>query len=233
MKHPKRWLIVPAAGIGRRMQAECPKQYLRIQSRFILDITLSRLLDSVAFDGCMVSLNPSDQWWVSTEASADERISTCLGGHERSDSVLAALQALSERASPDDWVLVHDAARPCVHPADLERLITVLADHPVGGLLAAPVSDTLKRGTGSDVPEVAETVDRRGLWRALTPQMFRYGLLTEALQSAGREQHPVTDESSALEFFGKMPVLVEGRTDNIKVTVPADLELAGFLLSRS
>ena len=214
------------------MQAECPKQYLRINARFILDITLSRVLDSIAFAGCMVPLNGSDHWWPDTEASKDSRIQTCTGGAERSDSVLSALHALSEQVDGDDWVLVHDAARPCVHSADLARLVDTLEDHPVGGLLAAPVADTLKRAESGVAPEVIETLDRNQLWRALTPQMFRYSMLVDALERARRAGHLVTDESSAMEFSGNMPVLVEGRPDNIKVTVPADLDLAGFILSR-
>lgn len=232
MTSPKLWLIVPAAGIGQRMQAECPKQYLRIDSRYILDITLSRLLDSAHFAGCMVPLNPSDHWWPDTEASRDDRIQTCTGGAERSDSVLAALHALAEQVGEDDWILVHDAARPCVHQDDLVRLIETLSDHPVGGLLAAPVADTLKQGGKGANPEVTATVDRRRLWRALTPQMFRYSMLVEALERAREKGQPVTDESSAMEFSGNMPLLVEGRPDNLKVTVPADLDLAGFILSR-
>ncbi len=226
------WLIVPAAGIGQRMQAECPKQYLRIDSRFILDITLSRVLNAAQFAGCMVPLNPTDHWWPTTESSQDERIQTCLGGAERADSVLAALRALAGQAGDDDWVLVHDAARPCVHGEDLSRLIDTLSDHPVGGLLAAPVADTLKKAGPGENPEVQETVDRRPLWRALTPQMFRYSSLVAALEKALEAGLPITDESSAMEFSGTMPVLVEGRPDNIKVTVPADLDLAGFILSR-
>ncbi|MBW7469400.1 2-C-methyl-D-erythritol 4-phosphate cytidylyltransferase [Marinobacter sp. F4218] len=232
MTTPKLWLVVPAAGVGQRMQAECPKQYLRINSRFILDITLSRLLDSVPFSGCMVALNSADHWWPDTGASADHRIQTCTGGTERSDSVRAALLALAEQVAEDDWVLVHDAARPCVHPGDLHKLVETLSDHPVGGLLAAPVADTLKKvGKGTN-PEVLETVDRGHLWRALTPQMFRYRMLVNALERAHESGHRVTDESSAMEFSGNMPLLVEGRPDNIKVTVPADLDLAGFILSR-
>ena len=236
MTDPKLWLVVPAAGIGQRMQAECPKQYLRIESRFILDITLSRVLDSAEFAGCMVSLNPADTWWPTTEASQDARIQTCEGGAERADSVLAALRALAGQARDDDWVLVHDAARPCVHPDDLGNLIASVAEHPVGGLLAAPVADTLKKAEPGDKPHVQATVDRRPLWRALTPQMFRYSALRTALEKALAAGQPVTDESSALEFSGAvsgtMPLLVEGRPDNIKVTVPADLDLAGFILSR-
>ena len=232
MTSPKLWLIVPAAGIGQRMQADCPKQYLRIDNRFILDITLSRLLDTGLFAGCMVPLNTEDQYWPSTDASADGRIQTCSGGVERADSVLSALRALPGQVADDDWVLVHDAARPCIHAADLTNLVSTLSDHPVGGLLAAPVPDTLKRAESSQLPEVIETVDRSQLWRALTPQMFRYSMLANALESALKAGRPVTDESSAMEFSGNMPVLVEGRPDNIKITVPSDLDLAGFILSR-
>lgn len=232
MPAPELWLIVPAAGVGQRMQGQQPKQYLRIDQRFILDITLSRLMDSARFAGCVVPLHPADHWWPDTEASRDSRIQTCIGGSERSDSVLSALHAMAEQVRDDDWVLVHDAARPCLHSRDLSHLIDQLYSHSVGGLLASPVADTLKRGGPGELPEVAETVDRTGLWRALTPQMFRYRMLREALEAAVAGKFLVTDESSAVEFSGNMPVLVEGRPDNIKITVPADLALAGFILSR-
>lgn len=232
MTTPRLWLIVPAAGIGQRMQAGQPKQYLRINHRFILDITLSRLMDSAPFAGCMVPLHPADHWWGDTEASDDSRIQTCTGGSERACSVLSALRAMAEQVEDDDWVLVHDAARPCLHTRDLSNLIDRLYNHPVGGLLAAPVADTLKRAGAGELPEVAETVDRTNLWRALTPQMFRYRLLVESLESAFAKGLPITDESSAVEFSGNMPVLVEGRPDNIKITVPADLALADFILSQ-
>ncbi|MBU2955143.1 2-C-methyl-D-erythritol 4-phosphate cytidylyltransferase [Marinobacter sp. F3R08] len=232
MPDPRFWLIVPAAGIGQRMQAEQPKQYLRIDQRFILDITLSRLLDSAPFSGCMVPLHPADRWWPETEASRDNRIQTCTGGAERGDSVLSALHAMAEQVRDDDWVLVHDAARPCLHTRDLSNLIDRLGNHPIGGLLASPVADTLKKARTGEFPEVVETVDRSSLWRALTPQMFRYRLLVESLEAALAGELPITDESSAVEFSGNMPVLVEGRPDNIKITVPADLALAGFILSR-
>ncbi len=232
MANSRFWLIVPAAGIGQRMQASIPKQYLRINRRFILDITLSRLLDSAEFAGCMVPLSASDRWWPDTEASRDSRVQTCTGQAERSGSVLAALHALSGQVRDDDWVLVHDAARPCVHPEDIARLRDTLSDHPVGGLLAAPVTDTLKRAAPGQTPEVVETEDRSCLWRALTPQMFRYSMLVDALEQALARGQAITDESSAMEFSGNMPVLVEGRPDNIKITVPADLDLAGFILSR-
>lgn len=231
MSKPRYWLIVPAAGSGQRMKADCPKQYLRLDQRFIIDITLSRLLDNAAFAGCVVATGPNDRWWSETEASKDRRIRTCIGGAERAESVLAALDALSGRANDDDWVLVHDAARPCLHADDLARLLADLKDHPVGGLLATPVADTLKR-TGPESCEVEATVDRRDLWRALTPQMFRFLALKQALESAIDSGFPVTDEASAIEFAGQMPCIVEGRPDNIKITVPADLALAGFILKR-
>ncbi|WP_323752740.1 2-C-methyl-D-erythritol 4-phosphate cytidylyltransferase [Marinobacter sp.] len=232
MKYSDLWLVVPAAGIGQRMKAECPKQYLKISNRFILDITLSRLLDNAPFKGCMVPLNPQDQWWPDSESSKDNRIQTCTGGKERADSVLSALHALDEQADDNDWVLVHDAARPCLHPHDLSNLIDTLFEHPVGGLLSAPVADTLKLACKGAEPEVQETVDRSQLWRALTPQMFRFGALKAALELCLESGHGVTDESSAMEFSGNMPLLVEGRADNLKITVPSDLALAEFILSR-
>ncbi|GHD53209.1 2-C-methyl-D-erythritol 4-phosphate cytidylyltransferase [Marinobacter persicus] len=232
MVNSRFWLVVPAAGIGQRMRSECPKQYLKLHQRFILDVTLSRLLDSGLFDGCMVALNPRDRWWPDSVAAGDERVQTCTGGAERADSVLAALQALAGQAADEDWVLVHDAARPCLHPHDLSNLVDSLVEHPVGGLLAAPVADTLKQTGGGQPPEVDSTVDRSRLWRAFTPQMFRLGALRCALASCLERGLPVTDESSAMEFSGYTPVLVEGRSDNIKITVPADLALAEFLLAQ-
>ncbi len=224
------WLVIPAAGIGQRMGAGRPKQYLTLSDRFLLDITLSRLLAAMDFAGCLVALHPEDRWWPQTDAARDARIHTCTGGAERSDSVLLALDALADRAGPDDWVLVHDVARPCLAAEDLRRLVQTLANHPVGGLLACPVSDTLKQAGPEDV--VKATVDRRHLWRALTPQMFRYGALKAALAEARAGGIELTDEASALERSGARPQLVEGRPDNLKVTVPADLALAEFVLAR-
>lgn len=232
MNKPKHWLVVPAAGIGTRMKSELPKQYLTLGHRYLLDITLSRILDQLDFAGCMVPLNARDRWWQDTEASGDDRIQTCTGGEERVHSVLSALHALQEQAQPDDWVLVHDAARPCLHSGDLSRLLTALSDHPVGGLLAAPVTDTLKQADSGEPARVDTTIDRRHLWRALTPQMFRFGALTRALEQCLSRGYTVTDESSALEMMGDRPVLIEGRPDNIKITVPSDLELASFILER-
>ena len=226
------WLIVPAAGIGQRMQSAIPKQYLTLADRFLLDVTLSRVLSGCAWDGCVVPLHPDDRWWPRSESASDSLIETCAGGAERVDSVIAALRHLKGVAGDRDWVLVHDVARPCIHRQDLHRLRGELAQDSVGGLLAAPVSDTIKQvAPGSD--RVSATVDRRLLWRALTPQMFRYGDLLSALEKAVREHAGlITDEASAMELAGCQPRILSGRADNIKITVPEDLALAEFILTR-
>jgi len=214
------------------MGAERPKQYLEIAGRCILDITLSRLLDQIPFAGCMVPLHPDDRWWPACRAARDPRIHTCYGGQERADSVLLALRALAARADAQDWVLVHDAARPCVSVQDVMRLLAAVKQHPAGGLLAAPVADTLKQAVATDHPEVEITVDRSRLWRALTPQMFRLGALTRALEDGLASGKVITDEAAAMEMAGYRPLLVEGRADNIKITLPSDLALAEFILAR-
>lgn len=228
---PKLWLVVPAAGVGQRMQSSCPKQYLTLNGQYILDIALQAILNHADIAGCRVAIGPDDRLFSKTESANDARITRCPGGAERADSVLSGLNALADVADDQDWVLVHDAARPCLHPDDLSRLIRELSDHPIGGLLATPVTDTLKK-TVSGSHDVDRTVDRQDLWRALTPQMFRFGILKSALEHALAEGMAITDEASAIEASGKTPCIVEGRTDNIKVTVPADLALAEFILSR-
>lgn len=226
------WLVVPAAGIGQRMGADIPKQYLTLNGRFVLDVTLERLLTCGPWAGCVVPLHRDDHWWPVSASASDPRIEACPGGTERADSVLAALEHLQGRAAGGDWVLVHDVARPCVHPDDIARLRYYLAEDACGGLLAAPVSDTIKEvAPGSE--QVLVTRDRKRLWRAFTPQMFRYGELTAALQRGIREQPgAITDEASAMELIGGHPRVVAGRTDNIKITVPEDLALAEFILGR-
>ncbi|MGP4842762.1 2-C-methyl-D-erythritol 4-phosphate cytidylyltransferase [Marinobacter sp. 1Y8] len=228
MTHRHYWLVIPAAGIGQRMAADTPKQYLRIDDRYIIDITLSRLLNTGHFAGCIVVLHPDDTRWPSTDSASDERVVTCIGGAERVDSVRSGLDALSGKAAQDDWVLVHDVARPCLSSSDLTRLIESLENDPVGGLLAVPVSDTIKRS--GKASRVQTTVSRADLWRAMTPQQFRYGLLVEALGKAQADGVTLTDESSAVEAAGHSPRLIEGRADNIKITVPEDLALAGWIL---
>ncbi|QTS85046.1 2-C-methyl-D-erythritol 4-phosphate cytidylyltransferase [Ectopseudomonas khazarica] len=224
------WLVIPAAGIGARMAADRPKQYLQVAGRSILEHTLQRFLDHPALRGVVVSLTADDPYWPALAVASDPRIRRAAGGRERADSVLAGLETLkSEGAADDDWVLVHDAARPNLALEDLQRLLDSLADDPVGGLLAVPARDTLKRA-GAD-GRVQETVDRSVIWQAYTPQMFRLGALRQALAQALRAQVAITDEASAMEWAGLAPRLVEGRADNLKVTRPEDLQYLQVLWS--
>lgn len=224
------WLVIPAAGIGARMAADRPKQYLQVAGRSILEHTLQRFLDHPALRGVVVSLAADDPYWPVLAVASDPRIRRAAGGRERADSVLAGLETLkNEGAADDDWVLVHDAARPNLALEDLQRLLDSLADDPVGGLLAVPARDTLKRA-GAD-GRVQETVDRSVIWQAYTPQMFRLGALRQALAQALRAQVAITDEASAMEWAGLAPRLVEGRADNLKVTRPEDLQYLQVLWS--
>lgn len=224
------WLVIPAAGIGARMAADRPKQYLQVAGRSILEHTLQRFLDHPALRGVVVSLAADDPYWSALAVASDPRIRRAAGGRERADSVLAGLETLkNEGAADDDWVLVHDAARPNLALEDLQRLLDSLADDPVGGLLAVPARDTLKRA-GAD-GRVQETVDRSVIWQAYTPQMFRLGALRQALAQALRAQVAITDEASAMEWAGLAPRLVEGRADNLKVTRPEDLQYLQVLWS--
>lgn len=219
---PSFWLVVPAAGIGSRMRADRPKQYLQLDGRSLLEHTLDIFLAHPRLLGCMVAVASDDPWWPTLACAADPRVSSCHGGGERADSVLAALKALQARgADLADWVLVHDAARPNLARDDLDRLLAELANDPVGGLLAVPARDTLKR-IGAD-GRVQETIDRSTVWHAYTPQMFRLGPLLESLGAALGAGEAITDEASAMEWAGLAPRLVEGRADNIKVTRPEDL----------
>ena len=226
---------MPAAGSGSRMGSRRPKQYLHLLGKPILQHTLERLcLSRIA--GIVVCLAEEDIYWESL--TLPKPVIRVSGGAERCHSVLNGLQVLRQRAQPDDWVLVHDAARPCVRQADIEKLMTQLALHPVGGLLAVPVRDTMKRAALSTSNshqekieiEIVETINREGLWHALTPQMFRLETLYNALQSVLSSGELVTDDAQAIERLGLRPVLIEGHADNIKVTHPQDLNLAELYL---
>jgi 2-C-methyl-D-erythritol 4-phosphate cytidylyltransferase len=229
MKPQRFWAVVPAAGVGKRMGAEIPKQYLEVLGKPVLQHTLERLLRVEALTGIAVALGIEDSYWLDLPCSTHPKIRRVPGGKERAESVLLGLHSLEDDASPEDWVLVHDAVRLCITLADIEKLIESLRHDVVGGILALPVSDTLK---GVNDGHVVETVDRRLIWRALTPQMFRYGMLKEALEYAAEHRLAITDEASALELRGFHPKIVEGRPDNIKITRPEDLPLAAFYLER-
>ncbi|HKJ22594.1 MAG TPA: 2-C-methyl-D-erythritol 4-phosphate cytidylyltransferase, partial [Gammaproteobacteria bacterium] len=218
------WAVIPAAGIGTRMQMETPKQYLALHGRTILEHTLARFCEHPAITGIIVVLAPEDPYWDGLDIAGHEKITTTIGGVERYHSVRNGLTALRERADEDDWVMVHDAARPCLRHEDIDRLIETLDGHPVGGILAIPVRDTMKRA--GEYNEIRETVDREGLWHALTPQMFRLQLLDRCLGEAVATDRLVTDEAQAVETAGHRPLLVPGNPDNIKITHRIDLPLA-------
>lgn len=220
---PPFWVVVPAAGVGARMQADRPKQYLPLAGRCILEHTLDCFLDHPGLLGLVVCLAAEDPYWPNLTCSRDGRITRATGGAERADSVLQGLLRLTELGAVEqDWVLVHDAARPNLSRFDLDRLLAELADDAVGGLLAVPVRDTLKRA-GPD-GRVTQTVDRSQMWQAYTPQMFRLGALQRALAEALVADVAITDEASAIEWAGQAPRLIEGRADNLKITRPEDLE---------
>jgi 2-C-methyl-D-erythritol 4-phosphate cytidylyltransferase len=275
------WLVMPAAGVGRRFGNTKPKQYAPLQGRTVIEWALAPFLADPSCAGISISLAADDPYWGEVAerlAKLPGRTPELIfagGGVERSHSVRKGLAALSSRALADDWVLVHDAARPCLSSDDLQHLLNRLGSHRVGGLLATPAADTLKRaslelsastashpttdqraaaqprdipataprpgvdprpssgprGTPVADPEVAQTVDRAGLWRALTPQMFRYELLCDALDRALATNRLPTDEAQALEWAGEHPVLVQGSAANIKITSADDLVLAAALLN--
>lgn len=223
------WALVPAAGSGRRFGGELPKQYLKAADKPLIEHALRALLAHPAIDGVVVALAADDPHWPGWASLCGKPIVTCTGGAERADSVLAALRALPVDVANDALVLVHDAARPNLRGEDISRLIESASVCADGAILAAPVRDTLKRASGD---AIAHTEPRTALWRALTPQAFRRDLLLRALEAAIADQMIVTDEAMAIERLGLHPRLVEGREDNLKVTTPADLLLAEFLLSQ-
>ncbi len=223
----KIWFVVPAAGSGRRLGGDIPKQYLALAGKRVVEHTLERLL-TLAPAGAVVAVSAGDTLWPTLAISRHPLVRTAAGGAERADSVANALALLAGEAAGDDWVLVHDVARPCVRVADIELLIQRLENSPVGGILAAPVSDTLKRVSATRAIEGTE--DRSRLWAAMTPQMFRYGLLTRALAAALDQGSKPTDEAMAVELLGYSPLVVEGHRDNIKITRREDLAIAETIL---
>lgn len=277
------WLVMPAAGVGRRFGENIPKQYAELHGRTVMEWSMAPFLYDSRCLGVVVVLGHGDAYWptvaarlpdvtgatrasganiaaaladatrvaeraaertggADTEGFTDPGLSlptvpavtlpkviTATGGGERSHSVRNGLTALSGRAASDDWVLVHDAARPCVSRQDVDRLLDRVQSHGVGGILAAPAADTLKRAGESK--EIIQTIDRTSLWRALTPQMFRYARLCEALDRAHADGRTPTDEAQALEWTGERPIVVEGSTTNLKITSADDLVIAVALMA--
>lgn len=224
------WAVVPAAGSGRRMAAEVPKQYLKLNGVPILEHTLRALLACPDIRGVVVVLDPSDRRADAIASLADPRVSRAAGGAERADSVLAGLQAVATEAGAEDWVLVHDAARPCISVGVLRSLISSCTAAGVGTVMAQASVDTLKRV--SEDNRVLETLDRQVIWRAQTPQMFKLLELMSALSTALIDDIAITDESMAMELAGYPVSILEGPSTNIKITLPADLEMAEIILRR-
>jgi 2-C-methyl-D-erythritol 4-phosphate cytidylyltransferase len=224
------WAIVPAAGRGARFGGDVPKQYLEVAGQPLIAHTLQVLLAHPAVQGAVVVLAGDDALWPGWQSIGDKPLLTCTGGGERADSVLAGLAALPDSVRPDDFVLVHDAARPNLRDEDLDQLLNRGRNDPVGAILATPVRDTLKRA-GND-GGIDGTEPREHLWRALTPQLVRRMQFTRSLEAARDGGIAVTDESMAMELQGHRPLLVEGSDDNLKVTTPADLALFASILAR-
>lgn len=224
------WAVVPAAGRGARFGAPLPKQYMAAAGRPLIAYTLDALAAHPAVAGLMVVLSENDPDWPGWRAVAGKPIQTTVGGDSRAASVLAGVLALPDSVRSDDFVLVHDAARPNLGPTDLDRLLETGRNDPVGAILAAPVRDTLKRA--GDDGGIDGTEPRERLWRALTPQLFRRHQLVRGLQEAAAAGVEITDEAMAMERLGLRPLLVEGAEDNFKITTPADLARFEFELSR-
>jgi 2-C-methyl-D-erythritol 4-phosphate cytidylyltransferase len=212
------------------MRAARPKQYLPLLGRAVILHTLERLCNYAPVQGVLVGLAPGDIYWSALNCHFPRLMGTFDGGSTRASTVLNGLRALARHADPADWVLVHDAARPCLRHSDLDNLIREVGRHDDGGVLGLPIADTLKRADEAD--HIVETVARAGMWRALTPQMFRLGRLTHAIEHALKEGIAVTDEAVAMEYAGARPRLVAGHEDNIKITLPGDLALAELYLQR-
>ena len=231
MKKNKYFLVVPASGIGQRMNSKIPKQYLKLENGLsILDQCLESTLSSEFISGFIVALDKKDKFFKSSVFAVHEKlISIVNGGKERFHSVQSALSELSQIAKPDDWVLVHDAVRPCIKKDDIHKLIEEVGDDKVGGILADKVVDTVKQKNSNGL---VSTIDRKKLHLAQTPQMFRFGILKEAIEKAIKLNIHVTDESEALECLGYSIRIVDGSSSNIKITTQEDLELANYYLKQ-
>lgn len=226
------WVVIPAAGVGSRMQANRPKQYLPLVGKTVIEHTLACFSSHPLVAGIVVAITDSDPYWADLQPRLVGNIYRATGGKERADSVLNGLNYLNEQLQVTDetWVLVHDAARPCLSRADIDKLLASREQcRDAGALLAVPVRDTMKRAQTA-MPYVAHTEDRNGLWHALTPQMAKLGILRAALHQGLQGGAAITDEASALERVGLHPLLVEGDARNLKITRPADLTLAEFFL---
>ncbi len=229
---PRYWAVIPAAGVGRRMQVDKPKQYIELLGKTILEHTLETFIDFKQIEKVIVVIGKDDPYWPEIKLSQHAKLITVIGGEERCYSVLNGLLHLQEFADDNDWVMVHDAARPCIDFQQLNDLIEQVSNHPVGGILAYPVRDTMKRSNINN--EVIDTVERENLWHAMTPQIFRLEKLVKALKSSIDNKSIVTDEAQAIELTGVKPMLIAAHSYTNKITHIGDLKLAeDYLKNRS
>ena len=218
------WAIIPAAGIGSRMQSETAKQYLRFQGKTVIEHCLDRLLSHPQIDGAIVVLREDDRIWDELGYNSGKPVFTTSGGLERQHSVYSGLTTLQYRLGNDAIALVHDAVRPLVRHLDLSAVIDAARRHTAGAILASRVTDTLK--LQSDSMEIASTLPRELLWRALTPQVFHLQALLNAMKQVIDQDLAITDDAQAMELAGHSPALVTGSSDNFKITTRGDLALA-------
>jgi 2-C-methyl-D-erythritol 4-phosphate cytidylyltransferase len=225
------FLIVPASGVGTRMGSSTPKQYLRLENGLtIIDQCLETLLEIKLISGFVVALSSTDSFFQSSHFYNHSKIlAIAEGGKERFNSVLSALNSLNNRAQPNDWVLVHDSVRPCIKKSDIEKLIREVSNDSIGGILATSAIDTVKEKNASGS---IKTIDRKKLYMAQTPQMFRFGILKEAIESAIRMGGRITDESEAIEKLGHSVKIIGGSSSNIKITAKDDIDLANYFLKK-
>ncbi|MCP4488872.1 MAG: 2-C-methyl-D-erythritol 4-phosphate cytidylyltransferase [Gammaproteobacteria bacterium] len=222
--NPPVWAIVPASGVGQRMQSDRPKQYLSFCGKTVIEHTIDRLVSYTHIHGIILVLDKEDKYWENINYVSDKLVLTVDGGDERQDSVINGLIKLHQLEQKTSQALVHDAVRPLVPLHDLSLLSKAFEQNSDGAILASPVADTLKRA--DELGYIKETIDRFRLWRALTPQLFDSKLLLNALEQARESKQLMTDDASAMEAMGYRPSLVEGSGDNIKITRPGDLALA-------
>ncbi len=224
------WVVVPAAGVGKRMRADKPKQYLPLAGKTVLQHTFDQLLSHPRVAGLVVAVAEADKLWHKSGYANQPKIRVVIGGEERCHSVINGLDLLAGDLAEQSWVMVHDVARPCISHKDLDQLIAATDSAIDGAVLGVPVRDTMKQV--NEAEQVSRTVDRTTLWHAFTPQVFRLGELKKALVDCVKDQRLVTDESSAMESMGYRPLMVRGSETNIKITQPNDLIMAEAILQR-
>ena len=224
----KYFVVIPAAGVSTRMHADKPKQYLPLLDQPILQRVVNLFSSHPDIEKVVVVLHAKDHWWPTLQLSHPEKVLTAIGGRARAHSVLLGLQFLTDYADKNDFVIVHDAARPCLQSKDITHFISEIKHHDVGGLLGLPVVDTLKKVDDNNVVE--KTISREHLWYAQTPQCFRYAILKSSIEKALSDNTIITDESSAMEYAGYKPKMVMGNPSNIKITFMADIVFAEKVL---